>query len=213
MSTWIEPPPPQKGMGCFAKGCLILLGFFIVLGIAFIGGTYFAVHYLRNEYFPKTGIKVPASSASEQQQAVVRGAWHSFDTHARAHEPSRIELTADDLNALIAAEPKLRGKAFVTIDDNVARLQVSIPLDEVRWLRGHYLNGECAVESAPNGDPADAKITSIVVNGQPVADEALRWQYGSWSLRRYISNWAKEDNLSKFEIRDGRIILETKSGD
>ena len=28
MTAWIEPPPPQRGMGCFAKGCLILCGFF-----------------------------------------------------------------------------------------------------------------------------------------------------------------------------------------
>ena len=34
MSTWIEPPPPQKGMGCFAKGCLTFLAFIILLLLA-----------------------------------------------------------------------------------------------------------------------------------------------------------------------------------
>jgi hypothetical protein len=64
-----------------------------------------------------------------------------------------------------------------------------------------------------NGNPADARVTSIVVNGRPVAEEALRWQYGRWSLRRYISDWADEKNLKTFEVRDGKVILETKGSD
>ena len=41
-SSWIEPPPAQRGLGCFAKGCLILTVFFILLALAFVAGTYFA---------------------------------------------------------------------------------------------------------------------------------------------------------------------------
>jgi hypothetical protein len=213
MTTWIEPPPPQKGMGCFAKGCLILIAFFILLGLAFIGGTFFAVRYLRTAYFPTTHVQLPAGAATEQEQQVVRARWDSFEKAARAHEPARIEMTANELNALIASEPELRDKAYVSIDNNVGRLQVSIPLDAVRWLRGHYINAECAMQSAVGGNPADARITSIVVNGRPIGEEALRWQYGSWSLRRYLSDWSEKNNLKTFEIGDGKVILETKGGE
>ena len=213
MTTWIEPPPPQHRTGCFAKGCLILIAFVIVLVIAFVGGSFFAVRYLRTGYFPKTSVPLPTSTASQQEQDAVRAAWHSFDRHARAHEPARIELTADQINALIQSDRKLRGKAFVSIENGVARVQMSIPLDDFRWLRGHYINGECSVQSSSDGDPAGARITEIVVNGRPVAEEALRWQYGSWSLRRYLSDWTRENNLKTFEIRDDKIILESKAGD
>ena len=213
MTTWIEPPPLQKGMGCFAKGCLILIAFFILLGLAFIGGTFFAVRYLRTAYFPTTHVQLPAGAATENEQQVVRARWDSFEKAARAHQPARIEMTADDLNALIASEPKWRDKAYVSVDKNVGRLQVSIPLDAVRWLRGHYINAECVVQSAVGGNPADARITSIVVNDRPIGEEALRWQYGSWSLRRYLSDWSEENNLKTFEIEDGKVILETKGGD
>src|SRR5207244_7772403 len=127
MTTWIEAPPPQKGMGCFAKGCLILIAFFIFLGLAFIGGTFFAVRYLRTAYFPTTPVQLPTSAAAEQEQQLVRARWDSFEKAAHTHQPARIEMTADDLNALIASEPTLRGKPYVSIDGNVARLQVSIP--------------------------------------------------------------------------------------
>jgi hypothetical protein len=210
MTTWIEPPPPQKRMGCFGKGCLILIGFIILLGVAFAAGTYFAVQYLRGEYFPAHQIALPASVATAEQQEAVRARWDAFETAARARQQARIELTADDLNALIASEPQLRGKADVSIEEGLAHLRVSIPLEAVRWLRGHYINAECSVRSAPDGNPAEAHVTSIFVNGRPMGDELLGWQYHSWSLRHYMSDWANERNVDRFEITDGKVILETK---
>ena len=168
------------------------------------------MRYLRTEYFPKTGIELPTASPAEQEEQAVRARWQTFDTHARAHEPARIELNADDVNALIASEPQLRGKAHVSIEDNVARLQISIPLDAVWWLHGHYMNGECTVQSSVSGHPGDVRLTSVIVNGRPVADEALQWQHGPWSVRRYINDWATDKNLKTFEIRDGKVILESK---
>jgi hypothetical protein len=208
--TWVEPPPPQKGMGCFAKGCLILVAFFVLLGIAFLGGTYLAVRYLRAEYFPTTREPLPTPGPSQQAQETVRARWDAFEHAARARQPARIELTADDINALIASEPTLRGKAHVSIDENVGHLRVSIPLDDLRWLRGHYLNAECTVQSRARGDPADARITGIIVNGRPVGDDVLRWQYGSWSLRSYISDWSSDNYLERFEIGNGKVVLQTK---
>ena len=208
--TWIEPPPPQKGMGCFAKGCLILIAFFVLLAIAFVGGTYLAMRYLRSEYFSTTQMQLPRPAASEQAQAAARARWDAFELAARAHQPARIELTADDINALIASEPKLRGRADVSIEENIGHLRVSMPLDELRWLRGHYLNAECTVQSGAGGDPAAARITGIIVNGQPVGDDVLRWQYRSWSLHRYISDWSNDNNLERFEISNGKVVLQTK---
>jgi hypothetical protein len=210
---WIEPPPPQQGMGCFAKGCLILIVFLIFLGVAVIGGTIYGVHYLRHNYFPAKNIELPASASTEQEQQLAREKWYSFARMARAHAPARIEMTADELNALIASEPKLRGKAYVSINDNVGHLRVSIPLDEVNWLKGHYINGECTVQSAVSGSPADARITSIVINGHAVSDDALNVQYPPWSVRRYLSGWTERNNLKTFEIHDGKVILETKGSD
>jgi hypothetical protein len=209
-AAWIEPPPPQRGMGCFAKGCLILVIFFIVLAIAFVGGSYLAIRYLRTEYFPRTHVQLSTSIATEQEQETVRARWDAFEKAARAGDPARIELTADDLNALIDSEPKLRGKAHVSIDNNVGHLQVSIPLADVRWLRGHYVNAECTVQSAVGGHPDDARITRIVVNGRSVGEEVLRWQYRSWSLHRYMSDWSNDNNLERFEIEDDKVMLQTK---
>jgi len=210
--TWIEPPPTQRGMGCFARGCLTLIAFFVFLGLAFIGGTYFAVRYLRTSYFPTTRVEVPAATATEEEKQSARAHWYAFERAARAHTPARIELTADELNALIASEPKLRGKAHVSITDNIGRLQVSVPLDDARFFRGHYINAECTVEAAEDGNPDDARLTRVVINGKTMPGDALNWR-GPWSLHRYISDWTESRDLKKFEIRDGKVILETRGSE
>src|SRR5690242_10735526 len=113
-SSWIEPPPHQRGLGCFAKGCLILVIFAILLCLSFVAGTYYASRFIRSEYFSGEHERLPISKASVDEEQAVRARWDAFEKAARAHEPARIELTADDLNALIASDSKLRGDAFVT---------------------------------------------------------------------------------------------------
>jgi hypothetical protein len=212
-SSWIEPPPQQRGLGCFAKGCLILVVFVILLALAFVAGTYFAARYLRTEYFSAHHDRLPNSQATTDEEEAARARWDAFEKSARVNQAARIELSADDLNALIASEPKLHGNVFVTIEDNTAHLQLSMPLGRSRWLTGRYINAQCSVQSAPSAKPEDARITSIIVNGRPVGEEFLSWQYGSWSFKRYLSDWTTQTNLKTFEISDGKVILETNGSD
>src|ERR1700747_1472424 len=155
-SSWIEPPPTHRGLGCFAKGCLILFVFFILLALAFLAGTYYAARYLRTEYFSTAHEQLPISQATIEEENKVRARWDAFEKAARAHEPARIELTADDLNALIATDRRLRSDAYVTLEDDTARLQVSIPIGRSWWMPGRFLNAQCSVQSAPSGKPEDA---------------------------------------------------------
>jgi hypothetical protein len=208
-AAWIEPPPPQPGMGCFAKGCLTVVVFILILAAAFFGGTYVAVRFLRGSYFTSTPVQLPAATATAEERQAARAKWNEFEHATRTHEPARIELTADEVNALIASEPKLRGKAHITIEDDTARLQVSVPLEEVRLLRGRYMNAECTVQSSPDGNPAHARVTSIVVNGKPVGEDVLNWS-GPWGFRRYIAQWTDQAKVTTFAIKDGRVILERK---
>src|SRR5260370_5398403 len=187
-SWWIEPPPAQRGLGCFAKGCLILVVFFILLALAFVAGTYYAAKYLRTEYFSIHHERVPISQATVEEEQAARTRWDAFEKAAHAHEAARIELAADDLNALIASQPKVHGKAYVTIEDSTAHLQLSMPIGKARWLNGRYLNAQCSGKSASSGKPDDARITSIVVNGRPVDEDVLNWEYGYWSITRYLAH-------------------------
>ena len=43
MNGWVDAPPPRRGLGCFGRGCLILVVFAIVLGIACFAGMYWGM--------------------------------------------------------------------------------------------------------------------------------------------------------------------------
>jgi hypothetical protein len=196
-------------MGCFGKGCLILAAFLIFLAIAFTGGTFLAVRFLRSSYFSTVPARLPASTATEQEQQAARSAWHDFENAGRGHQARRIEMTADQLNALIASEPDLRGKVFVRIDEDTAHLQLSVSLDRLRLLRGHYMNAECKIQAAEDGDPGHARVTSVVVNGKPVGEETLNWR-GPWGFRRYVEQWTERDRIKTFHIAGDKVILESR---
>jgi hypothetical protein len=223
MPTWIEPPPKQKRTGCLGKGCVTLVVFLVLLAVAFFIGGYAGVRYVVTSTTPK---EIPHIETSEAEQAAVKQRWEDFTagpptvatetattpdgaTPAAAPTPTpstnRIELTAADINALIAGSRKLSGKAFVTIENNVARVQVSVPLEKAGF-RGRFLNGELEVRSAPDRNPRNIQITEVSLGG--VSDKVLNALLGFRSLRSYADQYATENEIKSFSIEDNKVIIE-----
>src|SRR5215469_17302187 len=152
MNTWAEGPP-RRGLGCFGRGCLILSVFLIVLVIAGFAGMYWGLHrhsalfhgyfwLARTHSIAEAPTPVSEFSGSDQQIQRVRERWQEFEQKTRAGQAAEIELSADDINALIATTEGLRGKVFTSIDGNQLRLQVSVPIGEFLGRPGHYFNGD-----------------------------------------------------------------------
>src|SRR5437868_6101781 len=147
-ATWIEPPPRTKRNGCLGKGCMMIVVFLVLLAVAFFVGGYVGVRYVVTSKEPK---QIPQIETTEADQQAARAKWEQFKAGppsapvqestsgttttevAPAATPgaNRVELTASEINQLIAGSRKLNGKAFVTIENNVARVQVSVPLEKV----------------------------------------------------------------------------------
>jgi hypothetical protein len=229
MTSWIEPPPKRKGMGCFGKGCLLIIVFLVLLVVAFVIGFY-------------TGTKpkeIPQVQISEDEQNAVRARWDEFEagtpteqvitpvpTPAPVSEetpppevapspvatppsPNRIELTASDINALISRGRRTRGKAFVSIDNDVARVQVNIPLEKLGF-RGRSLNAEFAVRPSPDHSPRNLEITKVSMSGVP--DAVMNTLLGSHSVQGYVDEFASEHGITSFTIENNKVILEKSGG-
>jgi hypothetical protein len=123
--------------------------------------------------------------------------------------PNRIELTANDINQLIARGRNTRGKAFVSIDNDVARVQVTIPLEKVGF-RGRSLNGEFAVRAPPDRNPRNLQITQMSMTGVP--DGVLNSLLGSHSIHSYVDEFTSEHGITSFTIENNKVILETNAG-
>jgi hypothetical protein len=219
--TWIEPPPKQKRTGCLGKGCMTLVVFLILLAVAFFIGGYVGVRYVVTSKEPR---EIPQIETSEADQAAVKQRWDEFKAGPRtvaaetttapdgtttevtpAPSGNRIELTASDINQLIAGSRKLNGKAYVAIENNVARVQVSVPLEKV-GLRGRFLNGELQVRASPDRNPRNIEITEVSLGG--VSDKVLNALLGFRSLRSYADQYATEYDIKSFTIEDNKVIIE-----
>jgi hypothetical protein len=233
MSADEAAPQSPAPNGCFGKGCLIAVGLFILLMAALTLGATWGIHYLRKTYSETSGIElrtpetpavteatpqselfVPPDTAAEPAQEQLREVqtrWDRFENAGRKQMKARIELTAAEINMLIQGDRELRGKAVVSIENNIGRVRLSIPLNEMFMMEGRFLNGEATIEAAPDSDPAKARITNIVFANQPVPETILDRRIFGWlPIRMLINQWMQEHDVATFRIQDGKAIGETR---
>jgi hypothetical protein len=221
MNGWVEAPPRRKGLGCFARGCLILLVFAIVLAIACFAGVFWGfqrhsaivhgIYWLAKTHsIAEAPVSVPEFSASDDQIQSVRERWQDFEQKTRAGQPADIELTADDVNTLIVTNRDWRGKVFVLIEGNQLRLQTSFPFGELIGRRGYYFNADITVEFKGAESLENPQLNRIVVNGEQVPSNLLNWKYRSRRLRDYVADFRNSHDLGTIEVRDGKVILRSR---
>ncbi len=222
MNGWVEAPPPRRGLGCFARGCLILLAFAAVLAIACFGGLYWGlqrhsalvhgIYWLAKTHsIAEAPAPVPEFTASDEQIQAVQERWQDFEQKKRAGQPAEIELTADDINTLIAANRDARWKAFVSMEENRLRIQTSVPLGEFFGPSRYYFNGDMTVQSNGAQSLEHPQLNRIVVNNEPVPKDLLDWKYHSRQLREYLADYRDSYDVSTVEIRDGKLILRSRA--
>jgi hypothetical protein len=226
MTSWIEPPPKKEGKGCLGKGCIILVTFLVLLVVAFFIGGYVGMRYVVTSTTPR---EIPQIETSEAEQQAVQTRWEEFQTTQIPPAPvapqtsevegappvptptpaNRIVLTASDINQLIAANRKARGKAFVSIENNVLSAQISFPLDKAGF-GGRYLNGILQIRAAPDGNPRNAEITEVSHGG--VSDKVLNAVLGFRSLRSYADQYSSELGITRFTIEDNKVVIDKAGG-
>jgi hypothetical protein len=217
-NSWIEPPPPQKGMGCFAKGCLTLVVFGLILVAACFAGYYWGLRHhsalmrgfywlTRTHMLAESPTEVPRYQPAEGEMEAIKERWDVFENAVRQHESAEIELTANDLNALIERNRRLRGQVFISADGNRLRVQTSIPLQEYLHRKGYYLNADVTIQSDGLHSFDQPRLSAIVINGQSVPGDVLDWKYDSRPLQHYLTEFQEKNNVNSFEIRDGKVIL------
>ncbi len=189
MNTWVEAPPRRKGLGCFARGCLIFLIFAIVLAIACFAGMSWGLH---------------------RHSALFYGSYWLAKSHSIAEAPTPVpEFTGSD--GLIAANENMRGKVFASIEGNRLHLQTSAPIGGFFGRPGYYFNGDVTVELNGPQSLENPQVSQITVNGEQVPTDFLNWKYRSRQLREYLLDQRNAYDLGTIEIRDGKVILRSRN--
>jgi len=230
MNSHVEPAP-KRGMGCLGKGCLTLVVLAILLVVVGVGGTYWSLRHVylsdKPAPIPETSALAETSAATPDETSVttpseksaeVRERFDTMKKAARAHEASDVELTAADINALIAANRKSSGTASVGINDTVLQAQFSIPLERFDLpfrnafgLTDRYLNATATIVAPPGTNANTVQLSEVTLNGHGIPAGLLDWGLPGVgkSLRSYVIKYANKYGVTGGEIRDGKVILHT----
>ena len=222
MNTWVEAPPRRRGLGCFARGCLTLSIFAIVLAIACFAGMYWGLYrhsalFYGSYWLAKTRsiaeapTPVPEFNSSDQQVQRVLERWQEFEQKTRAGQSAEIELNADDINTLIGTTEGIRGKVFASIDGDHLRLQTSLPIGGFLGRPGYYFNGDVMIELRGAQSLDSPQFNRVTINGEQVPTDFLNWKYRSRQLREYLAEQRDAYDVGTLEIRDGKVILHSRT--
>jgi hypothetical protein len=222
MNTWVEAPPPRRGLGCFARGCLILVAFAVVLAIACFAGLFWGfqrhsaivhgIYWLAKTHsISEAPEPVPEFAASEEQVRATQEQWNDFEQKVRAQQPATIELSGEDINRLLSLNREEREKIFVSIEGNQLRIEASVPLGEVLGRSNWYFNSDVAIQLKGAQSLEHPQLDQIVVNNQPVPPNLLDWKYRSRRLRDYLAEYQSDSGVGTVEIRDGKLILRSRA--
>jgi hypothetical protein len=196
--------------------------FAIVLAIACFAGMSWGLHrhsalFYGSYWLAKTRsiaeapIPVPEFTGSDQRIQTVRERWQDFEQKTRAGQPAEIELSADDINGLIAASQDIRGKVFASIEGNHLHLQTSVPIGGLFGRPGYYFNGDVTIELNGLQSLENPAFGQITVNGEQVPTDFLNWKYRSRRLSEYLLDQRNAHDLGTIEIWDGKVILRTRN--
>ncbi len=232
-------PPETKTGRCLLLGCIgvFVTGLLLIVCAGF--GTYFAVQKQVEKYTATEPADIPTVEYSDEELETLQARLDGFQTTLKpepepepppegerseiAVEPnakseatpvSELVLTADDINALIATNPDLKGRLFVAIDDGKITGEISVPIESfVPGSKGRYLNGSGTFDVSLDEGVLFVTLDSAEVKGEPIPEAVMQ------SMRK--QNLAKDlykdkdtaDMIRRFEsirIEDDKIIAKLK---
>ena len=214
------PEPPRKQRGCFFYGCItaIILLVLGTIGSILLGymGYRFYMSFVENYTDSKPG-ELPKVEVTPEQQKEINGRVQTFNDKVKKGEAAEpLTLTAQDLNTLIALNPQLRNRLYITIKDGKISGEVSVPLDEfgIPGAKGRYLNGKTTLQVALEDGQLYVRLDELEVRGQAVPKEAmaqLRAKNLAEEFNKDPKNLERLRNYKSIAVEDDKIMITPNS--
>ncbi len=134
MNEYYQPTgqPRARQRGCFLKGCLTLFIVLMLMGMI-IGGVGTYIYYGLAPFFSQEQAAIHVYPATDAQYQAVLAKIQPFSRAVATGTQATLDLTADELNILIARDPAwedLRGRVYLALRNNDLVADVSVPADE-----------------------------------------------------------------------------------
>ena len=205
------------------KGCLFYLGIIAAISLVMLAlGAFFGLRYAKgmvNQLTDAQPVQLPTVQLPEAQMFQLHDRVTTFRNGVRdgdAVEP--LELSADELNALIATEPMLapwKNHLFVIINSNQLSAQISFRAEDVGLMRlqGRYVNATGVFDVAIRTNELQITADSLSVRGKLVPRNIMREVSAENLADRFNQDPKVSAGLRKLqaiEVKDGKLIIVPK---
>ncbi|MGB7346571.1 MAG: hypothetical protein WBD20_20285, partial [Pirellulaceae bacterium] len=207
-------PPENKSRGCL-WGCLIAAGLMVALFVcAGVGGYWFFTGQVQ-KYTAEAPLDLPTVEYDADQMAALEARLESFENAVDTGEPTsrEMELSADDINALIAKEETLRGKVFVKIEDGKVVGDVSFPTDMIPGGKGRYFNGSATLDASMESGVLIVTLVDAEVNGEKLPQQFIDGMANENLAKDMYKNPENAKTMRRFEdirIEGDKVIVTLK---
>ena len=217
-----EQPPVQdgghhedrrQGRGCFFWGCLSLVVVFLVLLIGIPLAAYFTVRHYVNKFTSDVPLNIVAVELPEEEMKALEARFETFDAAMDKGEPQDLEVTAKEINAMIAKDEQLKGHVFVRIADGKVGGDVSIPMDQLPGGGSRFLNATADFDVSMDGGVLIVTLADAKVNGAPLPQAIVDGFAGQNLAKEAYEDPDSAEVLRKFdslEIVGDKIILKAR---
>lgn len=210
--------PRKSGGNCCLFGCL---GVIVVVLVAAVGGylgvTKVLIPRLLDQYTTTTAITLPAVEISQEDLTALQTRWKEFAGNLDAGQPVQIELSADEVNALIQHSPDwegLKDVIYVQLEPGVVRGQMCIDLGSIwKLAKGRFFTGEAAFAVSIADGQLDIRAQELKVSDKPI-DQASDMVSGVNLADEIYSDSDNEETVerlrrvNRLEIEADRLIIE-----
>jgi hypothetical protein len=176
-----------------------------------IGGYWFVSNQVA-KYTSETPVKLPTVEFTPEQLVELEDRLARFKTTIdEGNTPEEdLVLTAEEINALIGKEEKLRGRVFVKIEDGQVTGDLSVPTDVLPGGKGRFFNGSATFDVSMEGGVLIVTLADAEVNGEPVPQQVV----DGMSRENLAKDLYKDPQNAKFirrvesvSVEDDKIIL------
>jgi hypothetical protein len=206
----------KPGRGCLFYGSLVggVLLFVIIVG------TLIGLRYAKavvNQLTDTKPLSFPEVKLTEAQMNLLRDRMARFQDDIKDGVPTPpLQLTAEEINALIQTEPSLvslKNHLYITIDGNQLRAQMSFPTEQVglRPLTGRFVNAQGNFKISLYKGELRVAAETLTAKGKPVPEHIMR-QVRTQNLAADLNkdpNAAEGiKNIRNIDVKDGKLIIE-----
>ncbi len=196
---------------------MLVVGFLSI----YLGGRYFLKTFVA-EYTSPTRVELPVSAMPEEEWKALQTRIAAFNEGlTRGGGDVRLELGAEELNALVARDPRLaefKGRLWITLEQGTAKCRFSYLLERLgaqKILHGRYLNGEADLALNLVKGQVYLTLLNIKINGKTVPD-TVKPGLQAHNLADGLNNDPAASGLihqlRSLEIQSGKLVMTAQGG-